>query len=111
VLREDGFRRLDYCPGTAIHAVSRSKHVHARQQHNLQSHIVLVLDHVNPKDLLNKKESYLNEAHVINELKICNELNFRQSKENSQINEVIIHCNDIMSICRTKGPKGSGKHR
>ena len=51
VLREDGVRRLDYRAGTAIHAVSRSKHVRARLQHVLQSHIILVLDHVNPKDL------------------------------------------------------------
>jgi hypothetical protein len=54
-LQRRWIRRIDYRAGTAIHAVSSGKHVLARLQYVGQSDIVLVLDHVNPKDLQNKK--------------------------------------------------------
>lgn len=41
----------NYRAGTPIHAVASSKHVCSRLQHILQGHVVLVFDHVNPKDL------------------------------------------------------------
>lgn len=56
-------RRIDYRAGAAIHAVSGGKHVLARLQYVVQSDIVLVLDHVNPKDLQIKR-IYLDETHV-----------------------------------------------